>query len=140
MHPGGVCRYQDEAEASVDKALTTSLYRSIAEIYQKNTPGSDEVELYLRKSLDVDPNDKKSAFHLERLLRSESRWDDLITFINQRIETAADDFSKVDAIMDLGRLYGKQLDDREAMKDCFRRILDDDPGNQLALRALADAY
>ncbi len=135
-----VQKYRDEAEASTDDALTTSLYRSIAEIYQKNTPGSSEVEQFLNKSLEVDPTNSKSGFHLERLYRREERWDDLVTFFQKRVEISADDFSKNDALMDLGRLYGSQLGDREAMKEFFAKVLEGDPSHAVAMRALADAY
>ncbi len=135
-----VQKYRDEAEASTDDALTTSLYRSIAEIYQKNTPGSAEVEQFLNKSLEVDPTNSKSGFHLERLFRREERWDDLVAFFQSRVDNAADDFSKNDALMDLGRLYGGQLGDREAMKEYFAQVLEGDPNHAVAMRALADAY
>ncbi|MFH2009644.1 MAG: tetratricopeptide repeat protein [bacterium] len=135
-----VQKYRDEAEASTDTALTTSLYRSIAEIYQKNNPGCAEVETYLRRSLEVDPTNSKSGFHLERLLKREERWDDLIAFFRRRIEISPDEFSRYDAYMDLGRLYGSQLGDREAMKEQFRAVLELDPSNAIAIRALADAY
>lgn len=135
-----VQKYRDEAEASTDDALTTSLYRSIAEIYQKNIPGSPEVEQFLNKSLEVDPTNNKSGFHLERLFRREERWDDLATFFQSRVENAADDFSRNDALMDLGRLYGIQLGDRETMKKYFSKVLDGDHSHAVAMRALADAY
>ena len=135
-----VQKYRDEAEASTDDALTTSLYRSIAEIYQKNTPGSPEVEQFLNKSLEVDPNNNKSGFHLERLFRREERWDDLVAFFQSRVEKSADDFSRNDALMDLGRLYGTQLGDREAMKEYFAKVVEGDPNHAVAMRALADAY
>jgi len=135
-----VQKYRDEAEASTDDALTTSLYRSIAEIYQKNTPGSPEVEQFLNKSLEVDPNNNKSGFHLERLFRREGRWEDLVAFFERRVENAVDDFTRNDALMDLGRLHGGQLGDREAMKEYFAKVLERDPSHAVAMRAVADAY
>ncbi len=135
-----VQKYLDEAEASTDKALTTSLYRSVAEIYQKNVPGSQEVEQYLRQSLDVDPTHTKSATHLDRLLRREERWDDLIALYRERLDRLDEPELRYAVHMALGRTLGTQLGDRDGMKEQYRKVLEADPAHPLALKALADAY
>ncbi|MDY0000848.1 MAG: tetratricopeptide repeat protein, partial [Polyangia bacterium] len=135
-----VQKYLDEAQASTDKALTTSLYRSVAEIYQKNVPGAAEVETYLRRSLDVDPTNSKSAAHLERILRRAKRWDDLVAFLQGRIERLEDGAVRDSVRMTLGRVLGAEVGDRDGMKAQFQKVLDRSPAHPLALSALADAY
>lgn len=135
-----VKKYLDEAEASTDATLTTSLYRSVAEIYQKNVPGSAEVERYLRKSLEVDPHNTKSAAHLERLLQQAERWDDLVAFYREQLERLEEPSQRFPVILALGRCLGRRLGDRDGMKEQYRAILEVDPAHPTALRSLADAY
>lgn len=135
-----VQKYLDEAQASTDKALTTSLYRSVAEIYQKNIPGAAEVESYLRRSLEVDPSNSKSAAHLERLFRREERWDDLVGFLRERAEKLDGGPLCLGVRMTLAEALATQLGDREGMKEQLNKVLKENPAHGQALRALADAY
>src|SRR3954451_9640087 len=66
-------RYLQQAEGAKDPALASSLYGSVAEFHLKYRPGDGQGEAHLRRSLELDPNNRRSGGHLERLLRANSR-------------------------------------------------------------------
>src|SRR3954453_329019 len=53
-----------EAGAATDRTLATQLYSSAAEQYVRFAPDAPEAEQYLRKALEIDPENRKAAFHL----------------------------------------------------------------------------
>src|SRR5262245_30061259 len=70
-------RYTEQAGAATDRALASSLYGSVAELHLKYQPNDQEGESFLRKSLELDPRNRRSGSHFERLLRDASRTDEL---------------------------------------------------------------
>src|SRR4051794_24497683 len=64
-------RYLQQAETATDPGLASSLYLSVAEFQLKygGEAGMAEGERFLRKSLELDPKNRRSSQHLERVLR-----------------------------------------------------------------------
>ena len=60
-------RYLQQAEQAKDPALASSLHGSVAEFYLKYRPTGPEGETHLRKSLELDAGNRRSAAHLERI-------------------------------------------------------------------------
>ncbi|HVV48627.1 MAG TPA: hypothetical protein VHO06_03125, partial [Polyangia bacterium] len=71
-------RYLQQAEAAKDPTLASSLHGSVAEFYLKYRPAGPEGEAALRKSLELDPANRRSAAHLERILRESGRREELL--------------------------------------------------------------
>ena len=91
-------KFVQEASASTDRNLATGLYASAAEQYVRFAPDAPEAEQYLRKALEIDPKNRKAAFHLARLLRRANRWQDLGELLDERAEKAAAIEDKVAAL------------------------------------------
>jgi tetratricopeptide (TPR) repeat protein len=134
-----VKKYLDEAKDSTDRQLTTSLYLSVAEIYAKYQP-DDHVEKYLRKALEVEPRNTKASVRLERLLRGESRWDELVKAIESRIEASPTKEERVHAYLALADVQARKLGQRNDAAESFKKALGIDPANPRALRALVEHY
>jgi tetratricopeptide (TPR) repeat protein len=135
-----VTKYLDEARASTDRQLTTSLYVSAAETYARYRPDADEVELYLREALDVEPRNRRAASHLERLLRKRESWAELRDLLAQRVDAAATKEERVHALLAIADLARTHLEDPELAVDCMKKVVAQDPGHPRALSLLVDLY
>ncbi len=134
-------KYLEEARVSTDRQLTTSLYLSAAETYARYRPeGTEEVERYLRKALEVDAKNRRAARHLERLLRRQERWDDLAALYEQRVELADDKEERVQALLGMADLAKGRLDKPDVALDAMTKVLAIDPKHPRALEALAATY
>ena len=131
-------RYLQQAEGAKDLALASSLYGSVAEFHLKYKPGGPEGEAHLRKSLELDPHNRRSGGHLERLLRDAGRTDELLTLFAQRSERAASREEKVLAEVASGDLLEKSGRQAEALGH-YKKALDTNPNEPKALRAMRDA-
>src|SRR6185436_6561558 len=83
-------KYLQQAEATKDKAGASALYTSVAELLLKygGAGAAGEAEAHLKKSLELDPHNRRSGAHFERLLRDKSRYDELLTLYALRAEAA----------------------------------------------------
>ncbi|HEY3359783.1 MAG TPA: tetratricopeptide repeat protein [Polyangia bacterium] len=135
-----VKKYLEEAKSSSDRQLTTSLYLSVAEILHKYQPGNAEVETWLRKSLEVEPRNRKASLHLERMLKAAGRHVELAALYEQRIEAAATREDRVAAYLAAAALHAGRLERRDAAVEYYKKVLGIDPGNGKALAALVEVY
>ncbi|RMH42163.1 MAG: tetratricopeptide repeat protein [Deltaproteobacteria bacterium] len=133
-------KYVDEAKASTDRQLTTSLYLSAAEMWARYEPESDQVERYLRKALEVEPRNRRAALHLERLLRRAGRWQDLAALLEQRADAAAVKEERSQALLALADVAKTRLNDPQLAIDCMKKLVAQDPAHPRALAMLADLY
>jgi tetratricopeptide (TPR) repeat protein len=131
-------RYLQQAEAATDVALASSLYGSVAEFYLKYQPQGAEGEANLRKSLELDPNSRRSGAHLERLLREAGRHDELLALYVQRAERAPTREERTAAEVAAGELC-ERLDRPDEAFAHFRRALDANPAEPRALQAVRAA-
>ncbi|HWN69457.1 MAG TPA: hypothetical protein VNM90_17570, partial [Haliangium sp.] len=128
-----------EADVSTDRALTTHMYLSVAEFYGRYEPGAPEYETYLRKALAVDPENRKAAMLLARLLRQGARWEDLLAFFDERAELVGK-ADRVQALLDVAEIAKEKLGRIEVAENSMKKVLAMDPAHPRALRLLADLY
>ncbi len=129
----------DEADVLTDRALTTHMYLSVAEFYGRYQTGAPELEIYLRKALAVDPENRKAAMLLGRLLRRAERWDDLLAFLDERAELVGKS-ERVQALLDVAEVAKEKLGRVEVAENSMKKVLAIDPSHPRALRLLADLY
>ena len=109
-----VQKWLDEAKRSTERQLTTDLYTRIGEYYGKYYQDTSDAERYWYKALSVEPRNRRSSLHLERLFRAAQKWPELIKTYEQRAESAATKEDRVLALLSLADLYGKQLRNHDA--------------------------
>jgi tetratricopeptide (TPR) repeat protein len=131
-------RYLQQAESSKDPTLASSLHASVAEFHLKYRPAGSEGEAALRKSLELDPGNRKSAAHLERLLREAGRRDELLALYLQRAERAQTREERTAAQVSAGELC-EQLGRADEAFAHFRKALEANPYEPRALRAVRAA-
>ncbi|HTE55295.1 MAG TPA: tetratricopeptide repeat protein [Kofleriaceae bacterium] len=135
-----VAKYLDEARGSTDRQLTTALYLSAAETTARYERGSPDVEVLLRRALEVDPANRRAATHLERLLRAGGKWTDLADLLEKRAESATVSDERVHALIGLAELAQHRLGRPEQAAACMKKVVALEPGNPRALNLLADEY
>jgi tetratricopeptide (TPR) repeat protein len=135
-----VAKYLEEARASTDRQLTTNLFVSVAESYARYRPGAPEIEVHLRKALEVEPKNRRAAAHLERILRRSERWEELWRVLEHRADNAATREEKVSALASAGELVRDRLSRPDLAVEAMRKVLAVDPSNARAMQTLIDAY
>jgi tetratricopeptide (TPR) repeat protein len=133
-------KYVDEASASTDRQLATSLYLSAAELCARQDAGSAEAETYLIRALEVDPRNRRAAAHLERRLRRSERWAELATFLGERVDSAVNREERVAILVQLAQVAQYRLGDLGRTRNALTKAIAIDPANPLAVRQLADLY
>jgi len=128
-------RYLQQADAATDKALASSLIGSVAEMYIKYRPDAPEGETYLRRSLELDPKNRRSSAHLERLLRKRGRPEELMALLAERASLAPTREARALAEVNAAELSLKVGKNDQALVH-FRKALDANPGEPKALRAV----
>lgn len=136
-------KYVEEAEAATDRQLATSLLLSAAELIWRNEAGSERIEQYLKRSLEIEPRNRKASSHLERLLREQGRFKELAALLETRSSAAATQAERVLALLAMGDLWsagaeGAQELEADPVKalDYYRRALALDASHTRALRRL----
>jgi tetratricopeptide (TPR) repeat protein len=134
-------RYLQQAEAATDKTLASSLFLSVAEFHLKYGGGGDAEgksgEEFLRKSLELDPRNRRSSAHLERLWRERGRNDDLLALYRDRAALASRE-ERALAEVAAGDLCTKLARPADALEH-YRAALEADPHESRALRPVRDA-
>src|SRR5450631_2605354 len=119
-------RYLQQVEGAKDAALASSLYGSVGEFYLKYRPDGPEGEANLRKSLELDPTNRRSSSHLERMLREAGRDDELLALFTQRAERVQNREERTAAWVAAGELCARLKRPADAFAH-FRKALDANP-------------
>jgi len=94
----------------------------------------------LRDALALDPKNRRAMLLLERLLRQEERWADLVAALDAfATEVTAKD-EKLAATVRLARVLKKKLGATEKAVAAYERVLDLSPGHGEATTALVDYF
>lgn len=94
----------------------------------------------LKDALGLDPKNRRAALLLERLLRDEERWEDLVTALDTfATESPAKD-EKLAALVRLARVHKKKIGSKERANGVYERVLDLSPGHPEATSALVDHF
>lgn len=94
----------------------------------------------LRDALALDAKNRRAALLLERILRDEERWDDLVAALETfATESPAKD-EKLAALIRIARVFKKKLDSKERASSAYERVLDLSPGHPEATSALVDHF
>ncbi len=100
----------------------------------------DEVISGLREAVGIDPKSTRALHVLERVLRSEERWDDLAVLLEQRAESAAAKDDRIAGLMRLARVLQRKMNAQDRAMDVYAKVLDLQPANREATSALVDLF
>ncbi|MBN2196558.1 MAG: tetratricopeptide repeat protein [Polyangiaceae bacterium] len=112
------------------------LHLRLAELYADELGRSGDAVSTYQKLLERDPTDIEAANALETILRREDRRDDLRWLLDLRVEHAPDDEVRVRVLGEWAALEEDAFEANDRAAVLYARVLDLDPGDRVALRAL----
>lgn len=94
----------------------------------------------LKSALELDAKNRRAALLLERLLRDEERWEDLVVALETfATESVAKD-EKLAALVRLARVLRQKIGSKERAAAVYERVLDLSPGHPEATSALVNHF
>src|SRR5580704_15765207 len=135
-------RYVQEAHGTGDAGFRSSLLVSGAEVTYRFGTEKDRrrVEPLLRDALELDAKNRRGQLLLERILRSEGRWEDLTKALAHYSEEATQKEEKLAALLRLARVWRRKVQQPERAAGVYESVIDLVPGHQEATSFLADHF
>ncbi len=93
-----------------------------------------------REVLELDPADFRALAALERLFMQEARWEEAVDILERRAEALASPNDRVDVLMQAASLWADKIGDGGSAAQVYERVLQIDPGHQLASVELEGLY
>jgi tetratricopeptide (TPR) repeat protein len=113
--------------------------RSVGEVYRDHLDDPRAAIRAYEDALDLDENDTLSMDALEVLYQDNDRLEALRALLERRASSAAGD-ERTSLQLRLAQLYEHSFRDQTAAIEMFRRVLDADPGNEIANADLERLY
>jgi len=99
----------------------------------------DAIDLW-NQVLEQDPDHVGALEELGRLYYAEERWDELVGIIERQLELTEDPDVQLELYKSLGTVWGEKLENDGPALDAWREVLEIDPNDLEALRAVRDLY
>ncbi len=132
--------YNKQLTISPDIDAQVEIYKRISRVYEENLNDRDKAIASIREIGYIAPQNLDAISTLERLLRDAQQWDELSSALQQHIDLAPDNATKIKLYIQRGEVYRDHLQDAYEAISNFQQILSLDPQNQDALLALANIY
>lgn len=94
----------------------------------------------LREALSLDAKNRRALILLERLLRAEGRWEDLVASLDTFATESTVKDEKIAALIRLARVLTKKLEATDRAVTVYERVLDLSPGHPEATSALVNHF
>lgn len=132
-------RYAQEAAASSDRQLATTMYLSAASLVARYEPAAPEIEAHLRAALAGDPSSRRAASRLERLLSAAGRDGDRVALLRERADGAPSPAERAQASVALAAALAS-AGDAAGATEALRAAIAIDPAHPVAVRLLAAEF
>lgn len=123
---------EKDGEADVRKDLAHEL----AELYLDKLARPEDAERAWRTVLAIDHIDPAAHAGLERIYNLGARWDDLRQLLESQLELAVDNVDRVEKLFRIAELSEGLLSEPDTASVAYRRILEVDPAELRAFKAL----
>jgi len=133
-------RKRKKADTAEEGGLSPEEHRELslklARVYSEELGRSDEAVATYRRLLEREPSDEDAAQALEAILRREDRRDELRWLLDLRVEHTPSDADRVHILSDWATLEEEVFGSGERAAALYRRMLEIEPENAIALGAL----
>ncbi len=130
----------DRVDFAEDPAEQKTLLMRAAEIEHTRLHETDAAISTLRRVLTVDASDDPALERLAELLRETEQWNPLIEVLERRALTATTDEERAERRLDVATVWDECIDDPRRAVAAYRSVLDLDPTQVRALKALEHLY
>jgi tetratricopeptide (TPR) repeat protein len=131
---------QRHAGVEHDAAKKTELYISLAELLERQMQDVGGAIHAYQQAMVCDPASKGALTALDRLYRRAEQWEPLIDVLTRRAELETEEQSVVKFRLEVGQIWDLRLFDAGQSITAYQQVLDVDPQNLVALRALEQLY
>jgi tetratricopeptide (TPR) repeat protein len=122
-----------------DEALS-DCYARMAKITSDVFGKRDKAIELWRRVLDLRGADPMALAALADLHEQAGEWRELTEVLDNQIRATEDAHAKIPIYKRMGRIWGEKLSRERNSLECWQRVLEIDPGDVEALRAIADNY
>ena len=140
QYPELVGVLQKKAEIVLDAEQRKQLFFRAAQINEELLEDLEAAIRVYRQVLEIDDSDGEAIGALERLYVRLERWEDLRDIYGRKAELTDNTEEKKAIFYGLGRVYVEQLGDVDRAIETFQNILDLDPDDLNAIRALDELF
>lgn len=131
---------QRHAAVEPDKAKKTALYIDLAELLERQMQDVGGAIHSYQQALHQDGTSRTALVALDRLYRRSEQWEPLIDVLSRRAELSTDDNEIIKFRTEIGSIWDLRLYDAGQAITAYQKVLDLDPSNLTALRALEGLY
>ena len=121
-------------------ALERELLLVVAVAYDEKLEQSDRAVEYFRRAQSIQPEDASALVALERLYTRTERWSDLVDTLLKKAQLVTDAAEREEIRIRTARVWEEMLGNAEQAIVAWNVVLQDNPGNVQALRALDRLY
>ncbi|HTM19059.1 MAG TPA: tetratricopeptide repeat protein [Kofleriaceae bacterium] len=123
-----------------DPAKKVELYLSLADLLETQLQDPMQAMAAYQQAAAADPACLDALVALERLYRRHQMWDQLIDVLGRTAELRTDEEEIIRLKREIGQLWDERMLDSGQAIIAYRSVLDTDPSNLHALRALEQLY
>ncbi len=137
-----LCRRRVELAGEDEGDLKYELSRRVAATLEAKLDRRKDAITALREALAARPADREVLGELDRLLRAEEQWPELLDNLRLQAASAETREDRVRLRKTMGDLYREKLDESAEALECYRQVLEDDPNENDTVAAcfgIADA-
>ena len=136
--------YEKALSAKGKERLAPDLERElllvVAVAYDEKLAQSDRAVEYFRRAQSIQPEDASALVALERLYTRTERWSDLVDTLLKKAQLVTDDAEREEIRIRTARVWEEMLGNAEQAIVAWNVVLQDNPANVQALRALDRLY
>ena len=123
-----------------DAQKKVELYLSLAELLENQMQDPMQAISAYQSALQADPSSMEALTALDRLYRRHEMWEQLIDVLGRMADLKADPEDVVTLRLEIGELWDERLLDSGQAIQAYQEVLNIDPSNLPALRALEQLY
>ncbi len=129
-----------ESQIVNDQKQVISLLHRSGEIYEEKLNDKDKAIETYKQVLTLSPAYLPALQNLGRLYFIKGLWDELITMYRQEMEISRNESQKISLLYKIGELYEEKLVRLDDAIAAYQQVLEIQPGNFPALKALGRIY
>ncbi|MEL6186021.1 MAG: tetratricopeptide repeat protein, partial [Myxococcota bacterium] len=139
-HPGLLRLLEVEAEATDDQAEVLALMQRRADLLARELGDREGAIAVLEQLLSLNPTYLPALRTLGRLHAEGGDWVELVQMHRRELEVTKSNRHRVDLLFRLAQLLEERLSDEEGAIESYELLLEVEPDNVAAARALAELY
>ncbi len=132
--------YESAIAATTDSTVQVDLLRAVAETHDQQRDAPRDAIAAWERMFAIDDTQTDALDQLQNLHVLLSDWDGLVSVLERKAEREMDDQVRVGLLHEIGEYQFHMIGNPAAAIHAYRRALDADPTDAIALEALDDLY